>query len=177
MKVKTPRFRVSFPKVFKAKVNKLSGKAEFSVVALFPKGADLSALEKAAEAVKEERWGKDKAKWPKNLKSPFRDQGEKVREDGSLPQGHEKGAIFMSFKSKDKPGVVDQNVQPIMEENVFYPGCWAIASVNAYAYDHAGNRGVSFGLNNVQKVGDGESFSGKPSAESDFSPVEKELPF
>ncbi len=177
MKVKTPKFRVSFPKVFKAEVNKLSGKAEFSVVALFPKGADLSALEKAAESVKADRWGNDKAKWPKNLKSPFRDQGEKVRDDGSLPVAHEKGAVFMNFKSKEKPGVVDQNVQPVMEESEFYAGCWAIASVNAYSYDQAGNKGVSFGLNNLQKVKDDESFSGKPTPESDFSPVDAEPPF
>ena len=45
----TPEFRASYPKLFKAEVNQMSGKAEYSVVALFKKGEDLTALKKAAE--------------------------------------------------------------------------------------------------------------------------------
>jgi hypothetical protein len=166
----TPKFRVSWPKVFKPELNKLSGKTEYSITALFPKGTDLSAMKKAAENAIIEKWGADKIKWPKTLKSPFRDQGEK-EVDGSLPAGYEKGAIFINLKSKNKPGVVDQNVQAILDEADFYAGCYAIASVNAYAYDQAGNRGVSFGLNNIQKVADGEPLSGRSKPENDFAAV------
>jgi len=166
----TPKFRVSYPNVFKPQLNKMSGKTEYSVVALFSKDADLKALRKAADEAVIEKWGADKTKWPKNLKSPFRDQAEREKE-GVMPAGHEKGAVFMNLKSKNKPGVVDQNVQAIIDESEFYPGCWAIASVKAYAYDQAGNRGVSFGLNNIQKVKDGEPFSGRSKAEADFAPI------
>jgi len=175
--VTTPKFRVSYPKVFKPEVNKLSGKTEYSVVALFDKGADLSALKAAAKQAVIDKWGPDPAKHPKNLKSPFRDQAEKAKEvDGKriLPAGHTEGAIFMNLKSTQRPGVVDQNVQPILDESTFYAGCYARASVSCYAYDQAGNRGVSFGLSNIQKMAEGEPFSGRPSAEEAFSPVTSE---
>jgi len=174
MKVLTPKFRASYPNVFKAVSNKLSKKMEYSVVALFPKGADLSGLKKAAKDACIEKWGADETKWPKNLESPFKDQGDRAK-DGVLPQGYEKGAIYMNLKNKNKPGVVDQNVQPIIDESEFYPGCWAIASVNCFAWDYEGVKfGVSFGLNNIQKVKDGEPFSGRTKAEDDFAPVATE---
>lgn len=177
MKVTTPKFRVSYPNVFKAKENPLSKKLEYSVVALFPKGADLSALKKAAQEVIETKWGKDKAKWPKGLRSPFRDQTEKAKIDEVtgktvLPAGHEEGGIFITLKSPTKPGLVDENVQDIIEETQFYAGCWARASVNAYAYDNMGNRGVSFGLNNIQKVGDGDPLGGRTRPQDDFEAVD-----
>lgn len=176
MKVITPEFRVSFPKVFKAEFNKMSKKEEFSVVALFKHGQDLSALKTAIKAVLTEEFGPDQTKWPKNIRSPLRDQGEKIKVDEKtgkevIPAGHEKGAIFLNLKSKTRPGVVDQSVQPIIDESEFYAGCWAIASVNAYFYDQAGNKGVSFGLNNLQKVRDGDPLGGRSKPEADFAPI------
>lgn len=168
----TPKFRVSYPKVFKAELNTLSGKSEYSIVALFKKGEDLSALKKAAEEVIIEKLGADKTKWPKNLKSPFRDQSDREK-DGQLPPGHEAGAIFMNLKSQQKPGVVDQNVQPILDENEFYAGCYAHATVRPYYYDQKGNKGVAFGLQNIQKLSDGEPLGGgRTSAANEFAPVE-----
>jgi len=169
--VMTPKFRVSFPKLFKAEVNKLSGKTEYSVVALFEKGADLSELKNAVTELLTEKLGADKAKWPKNLKSPFRDQAEREK-DGKLPAGHAAGAVFMNLKSKDRPGVVDAKVQTILDENEFYGGCYARATVRPYYYDNAGNKGVAFGLQNVQKLADGEPMSGRAAAETEFAPVE-----
>ena len=173
--VLTPKFRVSYPNVFKPKKNELSGKDEFNVVALFPKGADLSGLKAAAQKAIVEKWGPDKAKWPANLRTPFRDQAEKAKDvDGKrvLPPGHEEGAIFLNLKSTQKPGVVDQSVQDIIDESQFYAGCWARASVNAYAYDQKGNRGVSFGLGNIQKIAEGEPLGNRARPEAEFAPVE-----
>ena len=175
--VNTPRFRVSYPNVFKAKRNDLNGQDEFSIVCLFKKGEDLSKLKAAAQAAIVAKWGADQTKWPKNLRSPFRDQGEKAKDvDGKriLPPAHEEGAIFMNLKSKQRPGVVDQNVQQIIDESTFYAGCYAIASVNAFAYDQKGNRGISFGLGNIQKVADGEPLGNRAAPEQDFAPVAME---
>lgn len=167
----TPRFRVSYPNVFKARKNDLNGKDEFSVVAVFPKGADLSSLKKAAEQAIVDKLGADKSKWPKGLRSPFRDQAEREK-DGKLPDGYEAGAIFINLKATQRPGVVDQNVQDIIEERNFYAGCWAIANVRAYYYDQKGNKGVSFGLQNIQKVADGEPLGGSVRPTDAFKPVE-----
>lgn len=173
--VVTPEFRINFPAVFKPRLNKLSGKEEYGLTALFPKGANLIKLKEACEQAVIKKWGADKTKWPKNLRMPIRDQAEKAKErDGQmvLPPGYEEGAFYCTFKSsKDKPGVVDKNVQPILDESEIYSGCWVRASVNAFAYDQAGNRGVSFGLVNLQKLRDDKPLGARTRPEDDFSAV------
>jgi hypothetical protein len=177
----TPVGRVSYPYVFKAQVNKLSGQEEFSLQLLFPAGTDLTILKKLEEAAKEAKWGKDKKKWPKNLRSPIRSQDDKEKTDDNgnsfMPPGYEKGGVYLNLKSKNKPQVVDAEpdefgtLKHITEETEFYPGCWARVSVSAFAYDQAGNRGVSFALNNIQKVKDGDRLGGVSRAEDDFKPI------
>ena len=166
----TPKFRVSYPQVFRPKLNDLNGKQEYSLVAIFAPGTDKSLLNAQIHAAAEEKWGADKSKWPANLRSPIRPNEERMK-DGKLPDGYEAGGFFINLKSAHKPGVVDANVQPIIDESDFYPGCYAIAQVRAYAYDNKGNRGVSFGLQNIQKAGEGDPLSGRQRAEDAFKPV------
>lgn len=178
----TPEFRVSYPKVFKPEPNKLkNNELEYSVTALFPKGADLTALKKAAQEAAIEKFGEPRAKLLASqgkLRLPFRDQGEKAKIDEAtgkemLPPAHEKGAIFLILRTKQKPGVVDQNVQDIMDSTQFYGGCYANASLTVYAYERGGNTGVNFGLKNIQKTRDGEALGGgKTKPQDDFAPIE-----
>ena len=174
-KLLTPDFRVAFPAVFQAKRNKLNGKDEFSVVALFPKGTDFSKLKTAAQEALTKKFGDDKKKWPRKLKLPFKNQGDraKLNDEGveELPQGYVKGSIYINLKSTQRPGVVDQNVEEMIDTSDFYGGCWAKASVNAFAYDTAGNQGVSFGLGNLQKVRDDKAFGNRTKPQEDFSAV------
>ena len=175
--VMTPEFRVSYPAVFKAKKNDLNGKDEYSIVMLFPKGADLSKLIQAAEACIAEKFGADKNKWPKQMRNPFRDQGEREKLDEAtgkmvLPAGYEKGAIFITSKSEQRPGLVDAQVQDIVDTSQFYAGCFARATLRPYFYDNKGNRGVSFGLGNIQKTRDGDPLTGRTRAQDDFAPIE-----
>ncbi len=178
--VTTIAFRASYPNLFKPRKNELNGKDEYSVVALFPKGADLSGLKKAIQAAAEKKWGKDQKKWPKPLKTPLRDQAERGKEDDDTgktvyPDGYEPGAFFLNLKSTVAPGVVDGQLQPIIDESEIYPGVWLRANINAFAYDQKGNRGISFGLNHIQKVKDGESLGGgRGRAQDAFSAVEAE---
>lgn len=164
--VMTPKFRASFANVFRpGKAMEEGGEPKYGVMMLFEKGADLSPLKKAAEQAVADKWGADKSKWPKNLRSPFRDQGEK---DG---EAYVAGAFFITATSKQKPGLVNAQNQPIIDESEFYSGCYARATVRAFAYDKAGNRGVAFGLQNIQKLADGESLSGRVAAEKEFEPI------
>ena len=164
-KATTPKFRVSFPNVFKASAFDENSEAKFDVVALFEDGTDLSGLKDACEAAAIEKWGK---KVPKNCKTPFHDGNDKEY-DGYAD------ATWVRFSSKRRPGVVDQNVQPIIDPSEFYGGCYAIATVNAYAYGGPGTKfqaGVALGLQNIQKVAEGEPFGEAVSnAEEDFAPV------
>lgn len=178
--IHTPEFKVSWPKVFKPELNELSGKMEYSVVALFPKGADLSKLKAAAKALVEEKWGTDQSKWPKKadgspgIRLPFKKQSlTRLNKEGKTVDnpGHEEGAEMMDFKTTAKPGVVDQNVQPILSEAEFYAGCFAVASVRPFYYDTKGNRGVSFGLQNIQKTKEGDPLSGRARPETEFAPI------
>ena len=168
-KLITPTFRVSFPAVFtprKANEGDPNAVAKYSVQMIFPKqGTDLTELKNAVRAAVVEKWGADKTKWPKKLVLPFRDGSEKDY-DGYGPD-----TIFISASSKMKPGLVDENVQPIIEPSEFYGGCYARATVNAFAWEFMGKAGVSFGLRNIQKVKDGEPFGGGSRAENDFDAI------
>lgn len=163
-KVLTPEFRVSFPAVFKAKSFE-GQEPKYSITMLFDKKADLTGLKKAIQAAAVEKWGEDKAKWPKNLRTPLRDGDEKEL-DGYA------GHYFVNASSKQKPGLVNQKVEPIISEDDFYAGCYARATLQAFAYDTAGNKGVSFGLQNIQKLRDGDTFSGRRRPSDEFTAVE-----
>lgn len=174
--VLTPKFRVSYPNVFRPRKNELNGKEEYSVVALFPKGTDLTVLKKAVNDALESKFGKEKAKWPKKLKLPFKDQGAKKKTNAEgkevLPSGYEDGAIYLDLKNTRRPTVVDQKVQDIIDEKTFYPGCWARATVNIFAYDTAGNKGASISFSGIQKVAEGEPLGGGSNPLDMFAPVE-----
>lgn len=161
-KVLTPEFRVSFPNVFRAQAMEEGKEPKFGLTLLFKKGADLSKLKAMAKEAIIEKWGSDREKWPKNLKTPFRDQGEKEFE------GYEEGAIFFNATSKQRPGLIDAGKQEIIDESDFYPGCWARATVVPFSYDKKGNKGVAFGLRNIQKLRDGEPLGGRTRPEDDF---------
>lgn len=167
--IKTPRFRVSFPNLFTARAAPGGGEPKYSLSMLFPPGTDLSELKKAAAAVVTEKFGPDASKYPAKLKTPFIDQG------GYDYEGYEKGAILIRATSKQKPGLVDKNVKPIIDESEVYPGCYAIATVRPFYYDSNGNKGVSFGLQNVQIVADGEPIGGRARPEKEFEPVHDDV--
>jgi hypothetical protein len=174
----TPPFTVSYPKVFKKEVNKLSGKEEYSLLAVFEPGTDLTPLKKAMEAACAKKFGEDKSKWPKGIRSPIRKNEEKERIDEktgktSLPQGMKPGGFFITMKNeKEKPGVFDRANQPIVDPADFYAGCIAHAVVNLSAYNKGGGAGVSVYLQHVQKIKEGEPLGSRVKPENFFSPLE-----
>lgn len=160
-KVITPEFRASYVRVFEP-AEQPNGDMAYSVQMIFPKNTDLSEMRAAAEAAMTKQFG-EKSKWPKNYWNPFRD-GDKDRDAPEY-----ENSIFILAKTKNQPGVVDENVQPIMSADEFYSGCYARASVVFYAFDKGGNRGLGVGLNNLMKTRDGDRLDGKRSAEEDFA--------
>lgn len=173
-KLKTPEFRVSFPNVFKARAFK-DQEPKFSCVMIFSKSAIAADPEQAKlfrdlkDAVAkcgDDKWPNKK---PSNLRDPFRKGTEKEEYEG-----YDDDKIFITASTKQRPGVVDENVKAIIEEGEFYAGCYARATVNTFAYDAAGNKGVSFGLQNIQKIRDGEPLSGRSKPSEDFDAVSKQ---
>lgn len=174
----TPKFRASYVNAFvpvgatnddgTPKMKDGKQVMEYSLQALFPKDADLSALKAAAKQAAVDKWGTDV---PKNLRSPFRIE----KQDGSVPDALEEGGSFMNFKTTKQPGVIDAARQDIIDPVEFYSGCWARASVNAFAYGGPGTKfspGVAFGLQNLQKLEDGDPLGGtRVKASDEFEAV------
>lgn len=160
----TPEFRVSFPAVFQAKSAAEGQEPKFSITMLFPKTTDITPLKNAVAAAIREKWGDDKTKWPKGMRLPFRDGAEKDYEGYA-------DTTFCTASSKMRPGLVARDMTPIISPEEFYGGCYARATIAAFAYDKAGNKGVSWGLRNIQKIKDGEPFSGRSKPEADFEPI------
>ena len=169
-RVSTPKFRVSFPAVFEPKLNTLNGKNEYSVVMMFDKNdkavmKELEGLYNLAIAVAQEKFGEN---LPGNLRLPFRDG------DVDRPEYY-KGYVWVTSRSTIKPGVVDQQVTLVTPDSPeFYAGCYCKATVQFFAYDPMGNKGVSMGLQNLQIVGRGEAFTMRKDATEDFTPVTDE---
>jgi hypothetical protein len=166
-KVMSPEFRVSFPNVFEPKGFE-GGDAKYNLAMLFPKDADLSEMKALAQEALIARWPDDAKRKQvtshPSFKSPFRD-GDLEKPDLDGYPGH----IFVTASSKMRPGIVDQNINPIMDQGDFYAGAYGRATLTAYAFEKAGNRGVAFGLQNLMKTRDGDSFSGRAKAEDDFA--------
>ena len=76
---------------------------------------------------------------------------------------------FLNANSNQKPGIVDKDLNEILDPDEVYSGCWGRASLNFYPFDSNGNKGIGAGLNNIQKVKDGERLGpARASAEDDF---------
>lgn len=139
---------------------------KYSVSILIPKTdtATIKQVEDAIEHAIQDGVGKFGGKIPPrgSLKLPLRD-GDTER-DSEEHAGH----YFINANSKMQPQIVDQNVQPITDESQVYSGCYGRVSVNFYAFNTNGNRGVAAGLGNIQKLRDGEALGGGVSAVADF---------
>lgn len=176
---KTPKFRAAFVKLKKPKpVGGNEDKLQYSLVALFAPGTDLSALKKAeAEALKAKFGAKaaDVYKHPK-YKSPFKDQAmDFVDKDGKPYKGQQAGGFFLNLGNEDRPAVFDQQLNEIIDLRDFYSGCYAVAKVDVFSWEHVtGGRGTTFSILGVQKVAEGEPLSeqGGRASVSDFEPVE-----
>ena len=102
------------------------------------------------------------------MKLPLRD-GDTERDDEVY-----KNCFFVNANSTTAPQIVDRSVQPILDREEVYSGCYARVSINFYAYNTNGNKGIACGLGNIQKIADGEALGGRTTAKDDFSSIEDE---
>lgn len=161
-KVVTGKVRGSYVNVFRPRLNDMSGQDEYSMSLLIPK-SDTATVAKIKAAINAAKAEKFPGKTPANFRSPLRD-GDEERGDDPAYVGH----WFMNVKSKNKPGIVDKDRNEVIDADEFVSGDYCRVSINAYGYDVSGNRGVSFGLGNVQVLAKGEPLSSRARAEDDF---------
>lgn len=98
------------------------------------------------------------------IKNPLRD-GDLERPDDPAYAG----AYFINANNTQAPGIVDADRQPILERREVYSGVYGRASINFYAFNSSGNKGIACSLNNLQKIRDGEPLGGHSRAEDDFA--------
>ena len=67
---------------------------------------------------------------------------------------------------------MDKAVKPILDREEVYSGCYGRVSLNFYAFNSNGNKGVACGLGNIQKIKDGESLGNRSTAAEDFTTLE-----
>ena len=121
-----------------------------------------AAIDAAVQDGIASKWG---GKKPGNLKLPLRD-GDAERAD-EAPEYE--GMYFLNCNSNQKPGIVDKDLNEILDPDEVYSGCWGRASINFFPFNTNGNKGVGVGLNNIQKLKDDEPLgAARASAESDF---------
>lgn len=171
MKVITgPDTRWSYANVWEPKsIN--GGAPKYSVSLIIPKSdtKTVAKIQAAIEAAYKE--GESKLKGNSRsvpalsvLKTPLRD-GDTERPDDEAYAD----AYFINANSAAAPGIVDADRQPIIDRSEVYSGVYGRASINFYAFNSNGNKGIACGLNNLQKIKDGEPLGGKSRAEDDFA--------
>lgn len=168
-KVVTGVVRLSYANVWEPKsIN--GGDEKYSVSLIIPKSdkKTIADINKAVDTAIKEGAAKFGGKIPNKaaLKLPLRD-GDTERDDEAY-----KNSYFVNANSLTAPQIVDAKVQPILDRNEVYSGCFARVSITFYAFNSNGNRGIACGLGNIQKVADGESLSGRSNAEDDFTSLD-----
>jgi hypothetical protein len=183
--LRTPKVMLGqWPKFFETGLPDDNGKSYYEADLLvspeMQQTQEYANLKAAAAACAKEKWG-DAVK-EMTLRSPFRPAHDKKRQkDGSsyYPKEDFPGWVMIHVKTLKQPGIVgtkpgpDGRPLPITDEAEIYGGCKVRCTVNPNAYSVKGNSGVSFWLNNVQKLEDGEPISGGGGrrAQDDFEAV------
>lgn len=170
-KVLTGEVRLSYCNLITPKANQNGGEPKYSVTLLIPKTdkatiADINASIKAAyEFGVTKKWG-----GAHPVQKTILHDGDGLRPSG-VPFGDEcKGCYVITASSKNKPQVVGaDNINCELAPQDIYSGMYGRVTVNFFAYDTAGSKGVACGLGNVLKTRDGEPLSGGASAVSDFA--------
>ena len=152
------------------------GAPKYSVSLIIPK-SDTKTLEKiraAIQAAYEEGQSKLKGNGRSvpalsALKTPLRDGDAERPDDEAYANSY-----FVNANSGTAPGIVDADRNPILERSEVYSGVYGRASINFYAFNSNGNKGIACSLNNPQKIRDGEPLGGKSRAEDDFAEEDEE---
>ena len=152
------------------------GTPKFSVSLIIPK-SDTKTVAKIKAAI-EAAYKEGEAKLKGNsrtvpalsaIKTPLRDGDAERPDDPAYANSY-----FMNANSNTAPGIVDADCQPILDRSEVYSGVYGRASVNFYAFNSNGNRGIACSLNNLQKIRDGEHLGGKSNTEDDFATADEE---
>ena len=166
--IRTPLVTLSYPRLYVAEKfgDDDSKDPSYSVTLVFDEAAQgteqFAAMKKAAAEVARDKWGDKAGKVIQGMRYP-------LFHDGDEEYGE--GTVYVRTRRLEKmgpPQVVAANLRDATtgkkrlisaeESGVLggllevFPGAQAYVTVNPFVYDKMGNKGVSFGLNNVAIV-------------------------
>ena len=165
----TGEVRFSYVNLVTPRVPTNGGEPKYSATLLIPKSDTVTkakldaAINAAIQKGVSEKWG---GQMPARPHVPVYD-GDGVRDNGESFGPECKGHWVLTASSKQQPGVVDRNVQRVIDTTKIYSGMYGYAQLNCFAYLNAGKRGVGIGLQNVQIIRDGEQLAGNRQAPED----------
>jgi hypothetical protein len=81
------------------------------------------------------------------------------------------GCHLLNSSNKNKPVVVDQQMNKVLDPAQVYPGMFVNVAVSVYCYNQTLSKGVTCGLEAVQLVRDGERLDNRPNVNELFSPI------
>lgn len=169
-RVVTGKVRLSYAHVWDPQsVNGSDPKYSVSLI-IEPDDKDtIEAINAAVEEAIRDSGPKFKGKIPpkSSLRLPLQDGDEKHGNDPAY-----EGMLCLNANSKQAPGIVDQACRPIIDRSELYSGCYARVSLNFFAYNVTGNKGIAAGLGNIQKISDGEPLGGGSTPEQDFEALD-----
>lgn len=174
-KVVTGKVRFSFVNVFEARAFGDNKDPKYSVMLLIPKTdiGTISRMKKAIDIAAQKGLAKAfGGKLPPIVKTSLKDADVDTDNDGNVfaeKWQYTAGHYIINVSTKMQPQIVDAQLNPITHPIDFYSGCYGRASINFYAYNSNGNKGITAGLNNLQKLEDGESLGSITTPEEDFA--------
>ncbi len=168
--------RLSYVFVDEPQLDENGKNPKYSVTVMIPKTQEGEATVKRIKAAQkktlQENLDRFGGKKPVGLKLTLRDGDDPEVTDFEAHPEYA-GFYYMAVRSKTMPGLVDGQLKPLDEGEV-YSGCWANVSVSSFAYNVSGNKGISFALRNIQKLRDDTPFGGVSRAEDDFEMLERQ---
>lgn len=173
-KVVTGKVRLSYCNLWEPRASK-GGEPKYGCVLLIPK-RDKATMAKMRAAQEQALENGKSSKFNGSLPRKWEDTIHDGDEEADLERNPEyEGHWYVSVSTTDKPGIVDQDVNEILDRAEIYSGCYARASIKCAPFNYEGKKGVTFYLNNIQKVADGESLGGTaPKPEDDFEPLDND---
>jgi hypothetical protein len=161
MKVKLSNVRLAFPALFEAKTVNGEGAPAYGASFLIEPTdkANVSAINKAIDAVAAEKWG---AKATAHI-ALMRKTDKVALHDGDLKAQYAgfAGMLFVSSRSAARPLVLDKDKSPLTaQDGKPYGGCYVNATVELWAQDNKYGKRVNAQLLGVQFFADGDSFGG-----------------
>lgn len=164
--IRTGKARFCYLNAWEPRAKEGSDKKVYSVTLVFPKSDDetfktiMGAIEKAyAEGEATLKGTSKTVPGIGTIRIPLRDGDEKRPVDEIFA-----GCYFLNATSMYAPGVVDKDLNLIVNHDELYSGCYGRAQISFYAYNRQGNKGIACGLRNLQKLEDGEKLGGANSA-------------